>query len=81
MGFCALLALLSLVASALLPAAPDRGQTIIHNQIRFANAHNGWARAIQHLSPHSPDFEQRLRQEWLEREVSMKFRRLERSIQ
>ncbi len=81
MGICALLALLSLGLSSLLPAAPDRGQTIIDNQIRFAHAHNGWASAIKNLSPQSPDFEQRLRQEWLEREVSMKFRRLERSIQ
>ena len=64
-----------------MPAAPGRGQTIIDNQIRFANAHNGWASAIKNLSPHSLNFEQRLRQEWLEREVSMKFRRLERSLQ
>ena len=81
MAFCALLALLSLAASSLLPAAPDRGQAILRNQIQFANAHNGWASAIQHLSPHSPDFERRARQEWLEREVSLKFRRLERSLQ
>lgn len=52
----------------------------IDSQLAFANAHNDWAMAITSLSPASPDYAVRVREEWLKREIGQKFRRLEQSL-
>ncbi len=75
-GFCLFLAGFLLVATA---AAPAERFYRVHTD--FANAHNDWVSAIKDLSPSSPDYEDRLREEWLKREVSEKFRKLERSFE
>jgi hypothetical protein len=69
-----------LVACVLGVAAPA-GEKFYRAQQAFANAHNDWVRVIKNLSPESPDYEQRVREEWLKRDIGQKFRKLEQSFE
>lgn len=74
--FLLVLTLLLLFVAQFIPAAETDDPVLARHQA-YANAHNAWAHYIGNLSPDSPDYRERVAQEWERREVSKKFRRLE----
>lgn len=60
-------------------ASPDK--KLMQRANTFVESYNDWAKWMLAASPYSPDFSQRVRQEWLKRELGQKFRRLELELE
>ena len=53
---------------------------LVRLQSRFGIAHNQWRDMALNLSPASPDYRERLRERWIELQVSEKFAAFEREL-
>jgi|GEM_PF-2881048 len=77
--FLLALTTLLLLALSLVPAASP-ADTFHRRQQDFAQSHNDWAKHIDKFSPASPDYSDRVREEWQRRDLGQKFRRLEAAL-
>ncbi len=62
------------------PTRKERLHLFYDAQNSFARAHNDWEMILRQLSPDSPDFEARVRKQWLDHDITTKFERLVRTL-